>query len=129
MVIEPPCGGVFGILLSPSVNFTRSMERPSVSAATCVIDVQVPGPMSLAALETSAVPFGRRRAVAAAGARFVGYVAEDMPQPRSHRPSRIERGSGLRRLQPNRSHAARYDSRVERLENGSFLNSSSFGSL
>src|SRR5947199_2668187 len=50
IVIEPPCTGALGSLLSPSVNLTRSIGRPSVSAATWVIDVQVPGPMSLAAL-------------------------------------------------------------------------------
>jgi hypothetical protein len=50
------------------MNLTRSIGRPRVSAATWVIDVQVPGPMSLAALVTSAVPSGSRRAVADAGA-------------------------------------------------------------
>src|SRR5215218_10038080 len=64
MVIDPPCGGVFGSSLSPRVNLTCSIGRPSVSAATCVIEVQVPGPMSLAALATSAVPSGSKRALA-----------------------------------------------------------------
>ena len=68
MVIEPPCTGALGSRVSPRVNFTRSIGRPRVSAATCVIDVQVPGPMSLAALVTSAVPSGKRRAMAEAGA-------------------------------------------------------------
>ena len=68
IVIEPPCTGALGSRVSPRMNFTRSIGRPSVSAATCVIDVQVPGPMSLAALVTSAVPSGRRRAMAEAGA-------------------------------------------------------------
>ena len=68
MVSEPPWTGAFGSRVSPRMNFTRSIGRPSVSAATCVIDVQVPGPMSLAALVTSAVPSGRRRAMAEAGA-------------------------------------------------------------
>ena len=68
IVIEPPCTGALGSLVSPSMNFTRSIGSPSVSAATCVIDVQVPGPMSLAALVTSAVPSGSRRAMAEAGA-------------------------------------------------------------
>ena len=54
--------------MSPRVNFTRSMGRPRASAATCVMDVQVPGPMSLDALITSAVPSGRSRAIAEAGA-------------------------------------------------------------
>ena len=68
IVIEPPCTGALGSRVSPRTNFTRSIGRPSVSAATCVIDVQVPGPMSLAALVTSAVPSGSRRALAEAGA-------------------------------------------------------------
>ena len=68
IVIEPPCTGALGSRVSPRMNFTRSIGRPRVSAATCVIDVQVPGPMSLAALVTSAVPSGKRRAIAEAGA-------------------------------------------------------------
>jgi hypothetical protein len=68
MVIDPPWGGVLGIRVSPRLNFTRSIGSPSASAATCVIEVQVPGPMSLAALVTSAVPSGSRRALAEAGA-------------------------------------------------------------
>ena len=68
IVIEPPCTGAFGRRVSPSVNLTRSMGRPRVSAATWVIDVQVPGPMSLDALITSAVPSGKSRAMAEAGA-------------------------------------------------------------
>ena len=68
MVIEPPCTGALGSRVSPRVNFTRSIGRPSVSAATCVMDVQVPGPMSLDALITSAVPSGSSRAIADAGA-------------------------------------------------------------
>src|SRR3954454_8442399 len=63
MVNEPPCCGARGSLVSPRVNCTRSIGRPSVSAATCVIDVQVPGPMSLVALVTSADPSGSSRAV------------------------------------------------------------------
>jgi hypothetical protein len=54
------------------VNRTRSIGRPSVSAATCVIEVQAPGPMSLVALLTSAVPSGSSRAVAEAGAENAG---------------------------------------------------------
>jgi hypothetical protein len=72
MVIDPPCGGVRGSRLSPSLNVTLSIGRPRASAATCVIEVQVPGPMSLAPLATSAVPSGKRRASAAAGAKFIG---------------------------------------------------------
>jgi len=68
MVIEPPCTDALGSRVSPRMNLTRSIGRPRVSAATCVIEVQVPGPMSLAALVTSAVPSGKRRALAEAGA-------------------------------------------------------------
>jgi hypothetical protein len=68
MVIDPPCTGARGSRVSPRVNFTRSIGKPSVSAATCVIEVHVPGPMSLAALITSAVPSGKSRAIADAGA-------------------------------------------------------------
>ena len=107
IVIEPPCTGALGSRVSPSVNFTRSIGRPRVSAATCVIDVQVPGPMSLAALVTSAVPSGRSRAIGRGGRKVHRVGGGAMPQPISQRPSRIERGSGLRRLQPKRSAAAR----------------------
>jgi len=68
IVIEPPCTGARGSRVSPRVNFTRSIGRPSVSAATCVIEVQVPGPMSLDALMTSAVASGKSRTMAEAGA-------------------------------------------------------------
>src|SRR5437773_251498 len=37
IVMEPPCTGALGSLVSPSMNFTRSIGRPRVSAATCVI--------------------------------------------------------------------------------------------
>ena len=42
--------------VSPNSKRTRSSGRPSVSAATCVADVYVPGPISLVALRTTTVP-------------------------------------------------------------------------
>jgi hypothetical protein len=39
MVIEPPCSGAGGKLLSPRANRTLFMGTPSASAATWVIDV------------------------------------------------------------------------------------------
>ncbi len=47
MVREPECEGASGRLLSPSANRTRLIGIPKASAATWVIDVYVPGPMSL----------------------------------------------------------------------------------
>src|SRR5437667_11899137 len=79
IVIEPPCTGALGKRVSPRVNFTRSIGRPSVSAATCDIDVQVPGTMSLEALITSEVPYGQRRTLADAGARTYSDVTLTLP--------------------------------------------------
>lgn len=56
IVIEPPCRGAGGKVLSPSTNRTRDIGTPSASAATWVMDVYVPGPMSIVALRTSKVP-------------------------------------------------------------------------
>jgi hypothetical protein len=56
MVCEPPWTGACGIRESPSANRTLLMGSPSASAATWVIDVSVPGPMSLVPVATSAVP-------------------------------------------------------------------------
>ena len=52
-----------------------------------------------------------------------------MPQPTSSRPSRIERGSGLRPDQPKRSLATSRHVSIERLENGRFSPSSIAGSV
>ena len=38
--------------VSPNSNFTLARGNPRASAATCVIEVQVPGPMSLDAVRT-----------------------------------------------------------------------------
>ena len=65
IVLDPECEGASGNLLSPRAKRTLFSGRPSASAATCVIAVYVPGPMSLVALSTSAVPSALIRAVAA----------------------------------------------------------------
>jgi hypothetical protein len=57
MVIEPPCTGALGSPVAPSMNVTRSIGRPRASAATCVMDVQVLGPIDvLRGLEYCAAP-------------------------------------------------------------------------
>jgi hypothetical protein len=65
MVCEPECDGAGGNLLSPRANRTRLSGIPRASAATCVIEVYVPGPMSLVPLCTSAVPSAKTPAIAA----------------------------------------------------------------
>src|SRR2546421_2052715 len=107
MVIEPPCTGALGSRVSPSVNLTRSIGRPRVSAATCVIDVQVPGPMSLEALITSAVPSGKRRAMAEAGGGENGEGRPPPPPPDHPRPPRLQRRPGVPPAPPKRPAAAR----------------------
>jgi len=72
IVIEPPCTGARGRTVSPSSKRTRSIGRPSVSAATWVIDVYVPGPMSEEALRITAVPLATTVADAVAGDRSAG---------------------------------------------------------
>jgi hypothetical protein len=71
MVREPECEGAGGKLLSPSANRTRFNGSPSASAATCVIDVYVPGPISLVPHSTSAVPSALILATAAHSLRAV----------------------------------------------------------
>ena len=61
----------------------------------------MPGPMSLAAASTTAVPFAFRRARACASMLLGSYTAAAMPRPISQSPSRLERGFGLCRFQPN----------------------------
>src|SRR5580700_4083060 len=57
-VCDPPCVGATGKDELPSSNVILSAPIPSVSAAIKVIDVAVPGPMSLVALWKFTVPFG-----------------------------------------------------------------------
>jgi hypothetical protein len=57
--------------------------------------------MSLVALVTCAVPLRRSVILADAGIWKAPQTPVAVPQPTSNRPSRIERGSGLRSFQPN----------------------------
>ncbi|MNY25595.1 hypothetical protein D3C86_1593890 [compost metagenome] len=59
VVHEPPWAGAWGCRVSPSSNFTWSSRSPRNSAAIMVITVYVPGPISLVALVTLAVPSAR----------------------------------------------------------------------
>ena len=101
MVQASACTGAGGIVESPSWNSTPHMGSPSASAATWAIDVVVPGPMSLLAERTTAVPSASSRACACAGALSAGYAPAAIPIPISQSPSRTARGRGLRRCQPN----------------------------
>ena len=78
---------------------------PNASAATCVIEVYVPQPISCVPARTHALPSGSMRATAPAAPRRAGYVAVAMPHPTSQRPLRVERGSAFRPLQPKRAAA------------------------
>lgn len=49
-VFDPECMGAFGSRLSPSVKRIRFIGSPRASDATWVIDVYVPGPMSIVPL-------------------------------------------------------------------------------
>ena len=57
-VCDPPCVGATGKEEFPSSNVMFSAGMPSVSAAISVIDVAVPGPISLVALWIFTVPSG-----------------------------------------------------------------------
>ena len=49
---EPPTSAALGIAVSPRSNWTRSSGSPRVSAASWVITVQVPTPISAVPLQT-----------------------------------------------------------------------------
>ena len=63
--------------------------------------------MSAVALLTVSMPLAVSKAFAIADSCIASQTPVAMPQPISALPSRIERGSGLRRDQPNRSAACR----------------------
>jgi hypothetical protein len=65
--------------------------------------VAVPMPISCVPHDTTTLPEASMRARAEAGARCAGYVALAMPIPISQRPSRVDRGTALRRDHPIRS--------------------------
>lgn len=69
---EPPDTGAFGRRESPSMAVTRAGARPSPSAATWVMIVYMPVPMSCVPLATVALPSARTRTVALAGERLAG---------------------------------------------------------
>ncbi len=71
MVCEPAWTGAGGMRESPSRKVTWRMVRPRASAATWVMDVAVPGPMSLVADCTRAVPSASSRTEAWAALRWV----------------------------------------------------------
>src|SRR5215218_11515015 len=56
VVVEPPCVGPGGSEESPNSDVIFFDGMPITFAATCVIAVAVPAPMSLTALCTSKVP-------------------------------------------------------------------------
>ena len=99
MVWAPAWMGALGIVVSPRVNVIRLIGRPSASEATCVIEVYVPGPMSLVALITSAPPSALILARASVAPRTAWYAAAAMPIPIRRSPSLRARGIGLRRDQ------------------------------
>jgi hypothetical protein len=97
IVCDPPCEGAGGNALSPSSKRTRSSGSPSVSAATWVIAVYVPGPMSEAALRTTAEPSAkdgrrRRRPRAIGGIERGGHAVADQPGSVAHR-ARLRRAA------------------------------------
>src|SRR5207248_5892952 len=101
-VTDPVDAGFSGRSVLPSSKRTWPGAMPNASAAIWDIDVYVPQPISCVPARTHALPSGSMRATAAAAPRRAGYVAVAMPHPTSHRPLRVERGAGLRRLQPKR---------------------------
>jgi len=92
-----------GMALSPRPNCTRSIGTPRQSAASIVMTVYGPGPISVAPLRTKAVPSRRIDAMALHGGWYASSAPRAMPYPTSCRPFRIDRGSGLRAGQPKRS--------------------------
>jgi hypothetical protein len=102
-VHEPPCKGDSGSIVSPSSKVTRSIGTPAASAATCVMIVYVPVPMSEVALDTVREPSTLSTARALAFCCMASHTPVATPQPISWCPSRIERGAALRRDHPKRS--------------------------
>ena len=86
-------------------------------------------PISWNAHRTSTLPSAARRTVTLAIIRSAVWKAVATPMPTSHRPSRIERGSGVRSDQPNRSAPTANASRSIRCENRLPLRGSVSGSL
>src|SRR5882757_3160643 len=109
IVFEPEYVGAIGMVESPSWNRTRETGSPKASAATWVMDVYVPEPMSPVALATTAVPSTLIRATALADVRLLWWAAPAIPMPISRLPSRRIRG-GRRRDQPKASAPVRRQS-------------------
>src|SRR5437879_9442572 len=115
-VYDPPSTGASGRDESPRMNVTCSSGSPRRSAAICVMIVYVPVPMSDVALETVSRPSAVRTAFAAALSCCASHTPVASPHPISVRPSRIDRGVGLRRDEPNLSAHCRYHARSCLLE-------------
>src|SRR5690349_18979706 len=75
VVMDPPETGAGGRSESPSSARILPGGRPNTSAATWVIVVYVPVPMSCVALATLTEPSDSMRTLAAPGERYAGYVA------------------------------------------------------
>ena len=82
-------------------------------------DVVVPGPMSLVAVATVAVPSASIRAREPTSRRLLWYEAVAIPMPISRSPSVRLRGVASRRDQPKRRAPVSKHSRSLRVENGS----------
>ena len=126
---EPPAPGPAGRSLSPYSTRTAPIGTPSACAVTWACAVAAPMPISWKAHRTSTEPSAASRTVTFAGNCQAGWYADATPMPTSHRPSRIEPGSGVRADQPNRSAPTAYASRSLRWENRLPSNGLRSGSL
>ena len=104
---EPPSTGDAGRLESPSLMVMLSRGSPSMSAATCAMIVCVPVPISEHPQAISAWPLAESTMRTVIAICIASHTALAMPHPISSLPSRIERGSALRRSQPKASAPAR----------------------
>src|ERR1700744_2784261 len=102
-VCDPPCVGATGKEELPSSKVILSAPIPSVSAAISVIDVAVPGPMSLVALWILTVPSGSSLIFADDLLRYAPNAPQPIPYPTSHSPSCCVPGVGFRLSQPIRA--------------------------
>ena len=69
VVADPPCVGPSGIFESPNSNTTLAGGKPMVFEASSVIEVAVPGPLSLTAHSMVKIPWSLNFAVTVALSR------------------------------------------------------------
>ena len=92
MVVDPPEGPEAGNALSPSFTRTALIGKPNVSAATCVIQVRVPVPISWLPISTSIVPSALMDTLHLEAWPAPPQVAIPKPTPRRMLPVSAPRG-------------------------------------